>query len=150
MTNHCLHRVVLKFLSFEYEIPNAVLLIIMAVPQLRQVSCHLTVEAWVRVQGGICGGQSDMVTGFSRSSVFLCQYSSTAPYSLMISSGGWTVGPLAAAIPQRHSLSPAQQYQLSLVNNDADHHPQGRPKDLFWSYRNLHRSSSHLLKRPMS
>jgi hypothetical protein len=26
-----------------------------------------------------------------------------------VSSGGWTMGPLAAAVPQRHSLTPSQQ-----------------------------------------
>ena len=54
--------------------------------------CPVTVEAWAQLQAsphGICGGQSDTVSGFSLSSLVSllcspCQYHSTNPPSTFI------------------------------------------------------------------
>jgi hypothetical protein len=62
----------------------------------------LTVEVWVRAQAsprGICGGQSGTAAGLFRVPCY------TVALRAHISSGGWRVGPLVAAV-QRHSLTP--------------------------------------------
>jgi hypothetical protein len=70
----------------------------------------VTTEAWVRAQvstRGICGEQIGTGTGFSPSClVFPCQYNSSLAVHTHMSPGGWTTGPLVAAV-QRHNLSPS-------------------------------------------
>jgi hypothetical protein len=67
--------------------------------------CHrpLTAEARVRARVspcGSCGGRSDTGTGFSPSSSVSPHlfHSTVALQSHIISSGGWTIGPLVAAV----------------------------------------------------
>jgi hypothetical protein len=85
----------------------------------------LTAEYRVRARVnpcGICDGQSGNATGFSpTSSVFPCQYHSTVVLHTHISSGGWTICPLVAAV-QRRSLTPSKSTsyyveQRSLLNS---------------------------------
>jgi hypothetical protein len=82
-----------------------------AVPWLRRLSRRpLTEEFRVRARVnpfGIWGGRSGTTTGFSpSSSVFPCQYHFIVVLHIHISSGGWTVSPLVAAV-QRRSLDPS-------------------------------------------
>jgi hypothetical protein len=58
----------------------------------------LTPEARVS-QWGICGGQSEI--SFPTSCSIPCQYHSTVALQTHVSSGGWTIGPLVAAVQRR-------------------------------------------------
>jgi hypothetical protein len=61
-------------------------------------------EAWVS-PCAICGGQGGTGTGFSPCfSVLPCRYHSAVALDAHISPGGWTIGPLVAAV-QRRSLT---------------------------------------------
>jgi hypothetical protein len=70
----------------------------------------LTTEVQVCAQVspyGIYGGQSIAETGISLNClVFPCQYHSTVALQTHISSGGYAIGSVVAAV-QRHSLTPS-------------------------------------------
>jgi hypothetical protein len=99
----------------------------------------LTAEARVRARFSpceICSGQSSTGTGFCPSSlVFPCLYNSTMALHKHISPGGWTIGPLVAAV-QRHNLAPSTWRTTNkpvtatdLLNSRTSIHT--RPSDIF-------------------
>jgi hypothetical protein len=74
----------------------------------RPLTAEIRVRAWVS-QCWFCVGQCGTGTGFYPSSlVFPCQYYSIVAVQTHVTSGGWTQGPLVAAV-QRHDQQQQQQ-----------------------------------------
>jgi hypothetical protein len=97
------------------EVPRfiAECLVIMKVGRaMAQAVSRLPLNADIQVRARvspceICGGQTGAGTDYSRSySGFPCQYYSTVALHTHVSSGGWTVGPLVAAV-QRRGIAPS-------------------------------------------
>jgi hypothetical protein len=102
----------LKLLQDSMKVPTP-----QAMPWLRQLVAGLLL--WrpgftPRSVHWIFGGQSSTGTGFSlSSSVLPRQYHSTMALHSHVSSGGWTIGPLVAAV-ERHILTPSPWATLSV------------------------------------